>query len=291
MISYDQTTRAAPIRAARLETRLQKLHSADLRMQVQIGRPGQETAYYQVASTIAKDLVGAVRRGEIAAWFQPQYDIRDRRMVEAEALCRWVHPVRGLVSPAEFIPAAEESGLIEEIGVFMARRSCLAIERWRIDISVNVSPLQLETAAFTNWLEHQLRGVSTGTSSLTIEITEEQPLRNVTAVVRRLDRLRTLGVGLAIDDFGAGQSSLKQLRRLHATELKIDRSLVADENAAAIITQAVDAARTSGVRTVAEGIETDDQLERITRLGFDRAQGFLLGRPMPQHAMDQLVAA
>jgi len=256
-----------------------------------IGCPGQVPVYDRVVSTIAKDLAGAVRRGEIAAWFQPQFDVRDGRMVAAEALCRWVHPVRGQVSPADFIPAAEESGLIEEIGVFMARQSCLAIERWRIDISVNVSPLQLETAAFTNWLEHQLRGVSTGNSSLTIEITEEQPLRNVAAVVRRLDRLRSLGVGLAIDDFGAGQSSLKQLRRLHATELKIDRSLVVDENAAGLITQAVDAARTSGVRTVAEGIETHEQLDRITRLGFDRAQGFLLGRPMPPDAMDQLVAA
>lgn len=241
--------------------------------------------------TIATDLVGAVRRGDISAWFQPQIDVRDGRVVAAEALCRWVDPVRGMVPPSEFIPAAEEAGLIEEIGVFMARQSCFAIERWRIDVSVNVSPLQLETAAFTNWLEHQLSGVSTGDSSLTIEITEEQPVRNVTAVVRRLDRLLALGVGVAIDDFGAGQASLKQLRRLHATELKIDRSLVVDENATALIAQTVEAARASGVRTVAEGVETPDQLERITRLGCDRAQGYLFGRPMPRQAMDQLIAA
>jgi EAL domain-containing protein (putative c-di-GMP-specific phosphodiesterase class I) len=241
--------------------------------------------------TIATDLVGAVRRGEISAWFQPQVDVRDGRVVAAEALCRWVHPERGTVSPAEFIPVAEESGLIEEIGVFMVRQSCFAIERWRIDISVNVSPLQLETAAFTNWLEHQLSGVSLGDSSLTIEITEEQPVRNVSATVRRLDRLRALGVGVAVDDFGAGQSSLKQLRRLHATELKIDRSLVVDEDASTLIAQAVAAARASGVRTVAEGIETQEQLDRITRLGCDRAQGYLLGRPMPREAMDPLVAA
>lgn len=249
------------------------------------------SVYYRVVQTIATDLVEAVRRGEISAWFQPQIDVRDGRVVAAEALCRWVHPDRGMVPPSEFIPAAEESGLIEEIGVFMTRQSCFAIERWRIDISVNVSPLQLETAAFTNWLEHQLRGVSTATSALTIEVTEEQPLRNVSAVVRRLDRLLALGVGVAIDDFGAGQSSLKQLRRLHATELKIDRSLVADEDADTLIAQAVEAARASGVRTVAEGIETHEQLERITRLGCDRAQGYLLGRPMPKEAMDELVAA
>jgi EAL domain-containing protein (putative c-di-GMP-specific phosphodiesterase class I) len=241
--------------------------------------------------TIGTDLVGAVRRGEISAWFQPQIDVRDGRVVGAEALCRWVHPVRGPVPPSEFIPAAEETGLIEEIGVFMARQSCIAIERWRIDVSVNVSPLQLETAAFTNWLEHQLSGVSTGDSTLTIEITEDQPVRNVTAAVRRIDRLRALGVGVAIDDFGAGQSSLKQLRRLHATELKLDRSLVVDENAAERIAQAIGAARASGVRTVAEGIETPEQLERITRLGCDRAQGYLLGRPMPRDAMDLLVSA
>ncbi|MGH1549703.1 EAL domain-containing protein [Leifsonia poae] len=241
--------------------------------------------------TIVTDLVGAVRRGEISAWFQPQIDLRDGRVVAAEALCRWNHPVRGMVPPPEFIAAAEESKLIEEIGVFMARQGCLAIERWRIDVSVNVSPLQLETAAFTNWLETQLSGVSTGSSTLTIEITEEQPMRNVPAVVRRLDRLRALGVGVAIDDFGVGQSSLKQLRRLHGTELKLDRSLIEDESAEALIARAVEAARAYGVRTVVEGIETTDQLELVTRLGCDRAQGYLLGRPMPREAMDELVAA
>lgn len=242
-------------------------------------------------ATIASDLVGAVRRGEITAWFQPQIDVHTRRVVAAEALCRWLHPVRGMVPPPEFIAAAEEFDLIEEIGVFMARQSCLAIERWHIDVSVNVSPMQLENAAFTNWLETQLSGVSTAGSSLTIEITEEQPMRNVPAVVRRLDRLRALGVGVAIDDFGAGQSSLKQLRRLHGTELKLDRSLVADENAQLLIADAVNAARASGVRTVVEGIETPEQLKLITRLGCDRAQGYLLGAPMPQHAMDQVLAA
>lgn len=252
---------------------------------------GGVPVYYRAVASIASDLVGAVRRGEISAWFQPQIDVRDGRVVAAEALCRWAHPVRGMVPAPEFIAAAEESGLIEEIGVFMARQSCLAIERWHIDVSVNVSPLQLETKAFTNWLETQLSGVSTANSSLTIEITEERPMRNVPAVVRRLDRLRALGVGVAIDDFGAGQSSLKQLRRLHGTELKLDRSLLAQENAELLIGRAVDAARASGARTVAEGIETAEQLELVTRLGCDRAQGHLVGRPMPQHAMDLVIAA
>jgi EAL domain-containing protein (putative c-di-GMP-specific phosphodiesterase class I) len=241
--------------------------------------------------TLPEDLAGAVRRGEIAAWFQPQIDLRDGRVVAAEALCRWQHPVRGLVQPADFIPIAEETGLIEEIGVFMARQSCFAIEQWRIDVSVNVSPLQLETAGFTNWLEHQLSGVSLGDSTLTIEITEGHRIANVAAVVRRLDRLRALGIGVAIDDFGAGQSSLKQLRRLHATELKIDRSLVIDEAAGELVAQAVEAARSSGARTVAEGIETRDHLERMSRMGCDRAQGYLIGRPMPKQQMDALVAA
>lgn len=116
-------------------------------------------------------------------------------------------------------------------------------------------------------------------------------MRNVPAVVRRLDRLRALGVGVAIDDFGAGQSALKQLRRLHGTELKLDRSLVADENAQLLIADAVNAARASGVRAVVEGIETPEQLKLITRLGCDRAPGYLLGAPMPQRAMDQVLAA
>jgi FOG: EAL domain len=232
-------------------------------------------------------LPGAVERGEIVAWFQPQVLLESGGIVAAEALCRWQHPRYGLLPPADFIPLAEETGEIESIGRFMAEQCLDALAEWEergspIDVSVNVSPVQLLGPAFTDWLAERLERMHLRRSTLTIEVTEARPLENVPVLVQRLDGLRRVGLGIAIDDFGVGQSSLLQLRRLHGTELKIDRSLVTDLSAAttALLQRVVDAAHDLGIRVVAEGIETIQQLQRIRALGCDRAQGYLLGRPM-----------
>jgi len=242
-------------------------------------------------------LPGAVARGEISAWFQPQVDIETGATVGAEALCRWRHPELGVVSPAVFIPLAEETGDIEEIGRFMAEQTFEAFAHWArlippLDVSVNVSPRQLLTGAFTDWLAEQLDALSGRRGVVTIEITESRPLEDVPALVHRLNRLRELGLGIAIDDFGVGQSSLLQLKRLHGTELKIDRSLVVDESGPTtrLLRRAIDAAHDLGIRVVAEGIETAAHLRRMRDLGCDRAQGYLLGRPMPRPQFDALVA-
>jgi EAL domain-containing protein (putative c-di-GMP-specific phosphodiesterase class I) len=242
---------------------------------------------------IARALRGAASRGELSAWFQPQIDLRTNRLVAAEALCRWHHPVWGVVSPTEFIPVAEDDGTISEIGEFMATQAMSAMTAWGIDISVNVSPAQLEDARFTRWMERMIRRIRRPARRLTLEITEGRHLGDVPALVARLDRLRGLGVGIAIDDFGSGQASLTQARRLHATELKIDRALISDGSRAAskTVAEAVALAHDAQIRVVAEGVETREQLDKVTRLGCDRAQGYLLSRPVSRADMARLASA
>jgi EAL domain-containing protein (putative c-di-GMP-specific phosphodiesterase class I) len=247
---------------------------------------------------LAAALPGAVARGEIAAWFQPQIDISTGATVGAEALARWTHPEFGEVPPADFIPLAEESGEIDEIGRFMAEESFAAVEHWSslvppLDVSVNVSPIQLVTSTFTDWLAERLARLGTRRGVLTIEITESRPLENVAALVHRLNDLRAAGLGIAIDDFGVGQSSLVQLKRVHGTELKIDRSLVIDASEATtrLLRRAITAAHDLGIRVVAEGVETYAHLQRMRELECDRAQGYLIGKAMPRRAFDALLGA
>ncbi|MFB7894695.1 EAL domain-containing protein [Microbacterium sp. NPDC056044] len=246
-----------------------------------------------VRSEMSRALTHALERSEIAAWFQPQIDLRSNRVVAVEALCRWNHREWGLIGPNEFIPIAEEDGMIGEIGRYMATQALAVMAKWRIDVSVNVSPLQLQDSAFSTWLARLVERVTHPARRLTLEITEGRRIGNVSAVVGRLDRLRALGLGIAIDDYGTGQASLTQLKRLHATELKIDRALVADDSPAAgqVMAAAIAVAHDAGIRVVAEGIETAEQLEKVTTMGCDRGQGYLFARPMPQTEMDALLAA
>jgi len=241
---------------------------------------------------LTRALRGALRRGELSAWFQPQIELQTKRVVAAEALCRWDHPQWGSIPPADFIPVAEEDGTIAEIGEFMATEAMTAMTEWGIDISVNVSPAQLEDAGFTTWLGRMILRVRRPARRLTLEITEGRHLGDVPALVARLDRLRSTGVGISIDDFGSGQASLTQARRLHATELKIDRGLVSDDSPSAsrVVAEAVELAHDAGIRVVAEGIETVDQLDKVTRLGCDRAQGYLLSRPVRRRDIARLAA-
>lgn len=237
-----------------------------------------------VRAEVSRGLEHALDRGEISAWFQPQIDVPTGRIVAAEALCRWNHSDWGAIAPQDFIPVAEEDGTIAEIGRFMAVQALEVMAGSSIDVSVNVSPAQLHDSTFTSWLEQFIGRARRRARRLTLEITEGRHIVDAPAVIARLDRLRRIGVGIAIDDFGAGEASLTQLKRLHATELKLDRALVIDDSraATAVMAQAVDVAHAAGVRVVAEGIETTEQLEKVTSMGCDRAQGYLFARPMPR---------
>jgi EAL domain-containing protein (putative c-di-GMP-specific phosphodiesterase class I) len=238
-------------------------------------------------------LLGAVSRGEITAAFQPQIDLQTGRIVASEALCRWRHPELGTVPPIRFITAAEDLGMIDELGYFMAEQCVAALARWEIDISVNVSPYQLETSDFTEWLAERLRVERTHGVSLTLEITESRAITDVASVLRRLAPLRDLGVGVALDDFGTGHASLTQLKRLHGTEVKLDRSLVTDPStqATARMAEVIEVAHGADIRVVAEGIETYAELARVRELGCDRGQGYLIGRPASEDEFAGIVAA
>jgi len=253
---------------------------------------GTEVRTMAVRSEISSALRHALERSEITAWFQPQIDLVTDRVVAVEALCRWTHPEWGAIGPSEFIPIAEEDGMIADIGRYMATQAIAVMSRWAIDVSVNVSPAQLQDSAFATWLGRLIERIRHPARRLTLEITEGRHIGDVSAVVARLDRLRTMGLGIAIDDFGAGQASLTQLKRLHATELKIDRALVADDSPSAdeVMGEAIAVAHDADIRVVAEGIETVQQLERVKRMGCDRGQGYLFARPMPQNRLDAVLA-
>ncbi|GHD41979.1 EAL domain-containing protein [Mycetocola manganoxydans] len=248
--------------------------------------------------SVATDLQGAVERGEIQAWFQPQIDMSTGRIVAVEALCRWQHPERGLVMPGGFIPEAEESGAIHDIGDFMLREGCRHSAMWReagfqLDVSVNVSAVQLSTPGVFELLHELLTEFALPEGTLTIEITESQLIADLNAVAERLMRLQSSGLGISLDDFGTGHSSLSQLQDLPITELKIDRSLIQDSSSTggALMAVAVALLQERGVRVVAEGVENEEHLARVRGMRCDRAQGYLFGRPMPADEIDTMLAA
>jgi EAL domain-containing protein (putative c-di-GMP-specific phosphodiesterase class I) len=247
---------------------------------------------------LSGELQVALELGQITAHYQPQVDVATGRIVAAEALARWTHPTLGAVSPTVFIPLAETSELIHSLGIFMLEQAVAALTRWAsegfvIGVSVNVSPTQLTRSGFYDRLESELTGLSLPAGSLTIEITENQPLFDSAVSIQRLSRLRRRGLGVSIDDYGVGHSSLAQLDRLPATELKIDQSLVQDDSAEslALISAVIELAHWRGMRVVAEGVETGEQFQRISELDCDRAQGFLLGRPTRREWLEELVEA
>ncbi len=227
---------------------------------------------------------------QLQVLFQPQVDMRDGRPVGVEALLRWNHPVYGAVSPEEFIPLAEASGLICGIGTWVLRESCAQAAAWRraglppFSVAVNVSTAQLRD----NRLQHVVAAILAETALpaawLELEITETGIMRNTHAAAETLAALHRQGVCLSIDDFGTGYSSLSYLRRLPVDRIKIDRSFVADvttsEDAAVLAATIVRLAHSLRLRVVAEGVETPEQAEFIAATGCDYAQGYHYSRPL-----------
>ncbi len=230
-------------------------------------------------------LSGAAGRGDLVAWFQPQIDLASGRVVAAEALARWQHPQSGLVPPTDFIPVAEESGAIHEIGEFMLEQGCaLAAELDDVEISVNVSPVQLTRSDFASRVIAAFERHGLRRGQLSVEITEGRPVLDLPDAVAQLERVRDSGVGVSLDDFGSGFASLKQLNALPFTELKIDQSLIRNdtEETWTRLASIVAIVRQRGMRIVAEGIETREQYERVRDADCDRGQGYFIGMPMPR---------
>jgi diguanylate cyclase (GGDEF)-like protein len=243
------------------------------------------------------DLRKAIALREFELHYQPQIDLDSLTVKGFEALIRWRHPERGLVSPDEFIPLAEEIGLIGSIGEWAMRTACIEAMRWPADISVavNVSSHQFEDSdRLVGMVAEALSRSGLPGRRLEIEITESVLLRNENAVLAALHSLRAMGVRVAIDDFGTGYSSLSQLLSFPFDKIKIDRSFVKDSHdiaGQAAIIRAITALGVSlGMSTIAEGVETAAQLARINDEGCNSVQGYLFSRPVPVEQIDALIA-
>jgi diguanylate cyclase (GGDEF)-like protein len=241
------------------------------------------------------DLREALRVGQFRLKFQPIYDLAADRIGTFEALLRWHHPERGVVSPVEFIPVAEDTGLIVAIGEWVLHEACRQAMDWPDDvrIAVNVSPLQFRNSGFTNIVFQALSQSGIAPGRLEIEITESVFLEGAEATVELLHRLRTLGVRIALDDFGTGYSSLSYLRSFPFDKIKIDRSFVtnvaSDESAGAIVDAIVHLARALKMDTTAEGVEDDDQLACLRQHGCGSIQGYLFSRPVDADKVAALI--
>ncbi|HYF46278.1 MAG TPA: GGDEF domain-containing phosphodiesterase, partial [Acidimicrobiales bacterium] len=242
----------------------------------------------------------AVEADELRLHYQPQIELRgDGSVAGVEALIRWEHPDRGLVSPADFVPVAENTGLIVPIGAWVIAEACAQLGTWQqngrpdLTMCVNVSARQLVDDAIVDVVEQALEDSGVEPSTLCLEITESVLMEEPDHYADRLARLKALGVALSVDDFGTGYSSLAYLQRLPADFLKIDKSFVdelgAGTNAASIVLTIIDLAHSLGLGVVAEGVETEVQAAVLTRLGCDQAQGFLYARPAPAEVISPML--
>jgi diguanylate cyclase (GGDEF)-like protein len=244
------------------------------------------------------DLKQAVARNELFLVYQPTFRLDDRRIGGVEALARWQHPTRGLIAPDTFIPIAEDSGLILEIGRWVAQEACAQAAAWRarglqLTMAINVSGKQLDEDGFADEISTILEHTELEPEALTIEITESSLMRNPQEAAARLQELKDLGVRIAIDDFGTGYSSLAYLREFPVDSLKIDRTFIrglgSSRDASAFVTTLVQLGRTLEITTLGEGIEDEAQLSRLIDAHCDYGQGFLLARPLPAEQIEAML--
>ncbi len=268
---------------------------ADGRNGYRFFQPGMDNRLKQRRS-MEHDLRQALAEEQFALQYQPQYNLRTRRLEGVEALLRWQHPQQGIISPGEFIPLCEETGLIVPMGAWVLRTACAQAARWEgVRLAVNLSPVQVRQAEFVPFVDQVLRETGLEPSRLDLEITEGTLMQETAQTMATLGGIRSLGVGIVLDDFGTGYSSLSYLRSFPFDKLKIDRGFVAnvveDAGAASIVRAVAMLGRSLGMRVTAEGIETLGQLARVETLGCDEGQGYLLGRPIPADKLTMLLAA
>lgn len=243
------------------------------------------------------DLRKAILLDQFEIEFQPQLAFRDDRISGFEALIRWNHPVRGRISPLDFIGVAEETGMITDIGAWVLNEACKEAVTWpdELSIAVNVSSVQFEDARFVKTVAAALQASGLAPQRLELEITETTLLQNETEVVQRMNQLRDLGIKISLDDFGIGYSSLNYLRTYPFDKVKIDQSFVreplADDSAHRIVEAIADLGAAFGIDVLAEGVETSEQLSRIRENGCSSAQGYLLSRPISATAIPQYLAS
>ncbi len=238
---------------------------------------------------LERELRKAIDEDSLSLAYQPQFSCRTGRLIGAEALARWIHPVDGEISPIEFVPVAEDSELIVALGKWVLRRACRDAARWNarpgaaVHVAVNVSARQLRQAEYSEDVKAVLADSGLAPHLLELELTESQLMANMTAGVEAMRQLRAAGVRLSLDDFGTGYSSLSYLQSFPVNNLKIDRAFVKPlpEAGQPIVTAIISMAHSFGIAVVAEGVEEAAQLAWLTDAGCDIVQGYLTGRPMP----------
>jgi diguanylate cyclase (GGDEF)-like protein/PAS domain S-box-containing protein len=251
-------------------------------------------AKLQARKALEHDLRQALAKGELEMHYQPLVTLDGQSLTGVEALMRWWHPERGLVPPAEFIPVAEETGLIMSLGRWALRTACVQASEWAgLCVSVNLSPVQFKHRDLVGILREILEATGFEPSRLELEITEGVLLQDTEASLATLAGLKKLGVRIAMDDFGTGYSSLGYLHRFPFDKLKIDRSFISDlgdrEQAAAIVKTIIALGQSLGMIINAEGVETLEQLTFLTTEGCDQVQGYYFGRPAPAEEIKQLI--
>lgn len=243
------------------------------------------------AIDLQRDLRAAIESSTgLELYFQPKIDGRNGRVMGVEALLRWHHPGKGMISPGTFIPVAERFGLIGSLGQWVIEDACKQVRAWldlgmSVRVSINLSVHQLRQADLVDRIRESLARYEVPPELITFEITESAAMEDAQASLRIFERIAETRVSLSIDDFGTGYSSLSYLRKLPATELKIDRSFVQDmdkeEDAKAIVRAVIKLAHALNMSVVAEGVETEAQQDILVRMGCDQLQGFLYAKPMP----------
>jgi len=251
--------------------------------------------------SLERSLRRAIDRAELRLHYQPQYDVRTRQIVGVEALIRWEHPDFGLLPPGRFIRFAEETGLILSMGEWVLREACRQNRAWQaqglppVRVAVNISAVQFRNTTLSHTVDSALKEAGLDSRWLVLEVTESVIMQDVERVTDSLEQLKALGLELAIDDFGIGYSSLSYLKRFPIDRLKIDQSFVrditSDKDDAAITSAIIGLTRNLGLRTIAEGVETREQLEFLQLHGCDEAQGFLFSKPLPPEECTAILGA
>jgi diguanylate cyclase (GGDEF)-like protein len=258
--------------------------------------PGHGTALDQILKNADMAMYAAIAHGGLEVYYQPCLGLKDDRITGCEALVRWRHPERGMVSPAEFIPIAEDTGLINEIGEWVLATACRDAAKWPDDIrlAVNVSPVQFKSGTLALKIMAALAASNLPASRLELEITEAVLIRDDDTALAILHQLRAIGVRIALDDFGTGYSSLSYLQRFPFDKIKIDRCFVDDiagpDGSASIVQAVVNLAAARRMTTTAEGVETEEQQRLLRALGCSEMQGYLFSAAKPADKMLELFA-
>jgi EAL domain-containing protein (putative c-di-GMP-specific phosphodiesterase class I) len=285
------------------------LRNADLALYRAKGAGKARTALFEASMErealerleLEADLRQALQRSEFHVVYQPIVSLADGRVVEVEALARWKHPIRGQISPAQFIPIAEETGLIEPLGMWVLEEACRQAMRWQtamrsaqtLVMSVNVSGRQFQTPGLVDQIKRVLDETGLAPNLLKLEVTESVLMWDLDGTAARMKTLADIGVRLAIDDFGTGYSSMSCLKQFPFDTLKIDRSFVeglpSDPQALAIVPSIVALAEALDLGVTAEGIEAPAQAQ-LRELGCDRGQGYLFAKPLPAAELADRIA-